>query len=93
MTRLTQSTLSKGFKYYDWNISSGDAGETTAADGVYNNVVGRISKDKANMVLMHDIKTYTRDALRQIIQYGKSNGYKFEKITMNTPMITQRVNN
>ena len=93
MTRLTQSTLSKGFKYYDWNISSGDAGETTAADGVYNNVISRISKDKANMVLMHDIKTYTRDALRRIIKYGKENGYKFEKITMNTAMITQRVNN
>ncbi len=93
MTRLTQSTLSKGYKYYDWNISSGDAGETTVASGVYNNVVSRISKDKANMVLMHDIKTYTRDALRQIIKYGKENGYKFEKITKDTAMITQKVNN
>jgi len=87
MTRLTQSTLAKGFKYYDWNVSS------ALADGVYNNVTSRISKDKANMVLMHDIKTYTRDALRRIIKYGKENGYKFEKITMSTPMITQRVNN
>ena len=93
MTRLTQSTLAKGYKYYDWNISSGDAGETTLASGVYNNVVSNLSKDKANMVLMHDIKTYTRDALKQIIQYGKANGYKFEKITMNTAMITQKVNN
>ena len=45
------------------------------------------------MVLMHDIKPYTRDALRNIIKYGKSNGYRFEKITMDTEMITQRVNN
>ena len=93
MSRLTQSTLAKGYKYYDWNISSGDAGGTTQASGVYNNVVSALSKDKPNMVLMHDIKTYTRDAIRNIIKYGKENGYKFDKITMSTAMITQKVNN
>ncbi len=93
MTRLTQSTLAKGYKYYDWNISSGDAGGTNTASGVYNNVIGQLRKQRANMVLMHDIKPYTRDALRQIIKYGKESGYTFEKITMDTPMITQRVNN
>ena len=93
MTRLTASTLAKGFKYYDWNISSGDAGGTTTASGVYNNVINSLKKERSNMVLMHDIKPYTRDAIRQIIQYGKANGYTFEKVTMETPMITQRVNN
>ena len=93
MTRLTQSTLEKGFKYYDWNISSGDAGGTNTSSGVYNNVISQLKKTRVNMVLMHDIKPYTRDALRQIIKYGKENGYTFEKITMDTPMITQRVNN
>lgn len=93
MSRLTQSTLARGYKYYDWNISSGDAGGTTEASGVYNNVVGSLRKDRANMILMHDIKPYTRDALRQIIQFGKQNGYSFERITLDTPMITQGVNN
>ena len=93
MSRLSKSTLEKGFKYYDWNISSGDAGGTTEASGVYNNVVNSLRKDRANMILMHDIKPYTRDAIRQIIKFGKENGYTFEKITMDTPMITQNVNN
>ena len=93
MSRLAKSTIEKGFKYYDWNISSGDAGGTTQAQGVYNNVVSNLKKDRANMILMHDIKPYTRDALRQIIKFGKENGYTFEKITMDTPMITQNVNN
>ena len=93
MSRLTQSTIAKGYKYYDWNISSGDAGGTTSSSGIYNNVVSQLNKEKANMVLMHDIKTYTRDALRQIIQFGKANGYEFKKITMDTTMVTQRVNN
>ncbi|MBQ9019204.1 MAG: polysaccharide deacetylase family protein [Bacilli bacterium] len=93
MSRITQEVLNRGFKYYDWNISSGDAGNTTEASGVYNNVVNSLRHDRVNMVLMHDIKPYTRDALRDIIKYGKNNGYRFEKITMDTEMITQRVNN
>ncbi len=93
MTRLTQEVLNRGYKYYDWNISSGDAGSTTEARGVYFNVVSNLRHDRVNMVLMHDIKSYTRDAIRDIIRYGKNNGYRFEKITMDTEMITQRVNN
>lgn len=93
MTRLTESSVAKGYRYYDWNISSGDAGGTTEASGVYNNVIRSLKKEKANMILMHDIKTYTRDALQNIIKFGKENGYTFKKITMDTYMIKQKVNN
>lgn len=94
MTYLTKEVINRGFKYYDWNISSGDAtyGNITSTD-IYNNVINNLRKDRANMVLLHDIKTYTRDALRDIIKYGKDNGYTFEKITDSTEMITQKVNN
>lgn len=94
MSKLTQEVLNRGFRYYDWNLSSNDAqvGEHTAEE-IKNNVVSHLSKDRINMVLMHDIKPYTRDALREIIKYGKDNGYTFEKITMSTEMITQKVNN
>ena len=94
MSTLTQEVQNRGFKYYDWNLSSGDAaGGSPTSTQIYNNVVNSLRKDRVNMVLMHDIKTYTRDALRDIIRYGKDNGYRFEKITMGTDMITQRVNN
>ena len=94
MSRLTQEVQKRGFRYYDWNVSSGDAaGGNPAPSQIYNNVVNALRYDRVNMVLMHDIKTYTRDALRDIIRFGKENGYTFEKITMDTDMITQRVNN
>ena len=94
MTTLTQEVVNRGYKYYDWNISSGDAaGGSPTPTQIKNNVIYSLRKDRINMVLMHDIKTYTRDALRGIIQYGKENGYTFEKITMNTEMVRQRVNN
>lgn len=93
MTILTKDVVNKGYRYFDWNISSGDAGETTSSSGVYNYVVKSLSKNRSNVVLMHDIKPYTRDALRNIIRYGKNNGYTFAKITMSTPMVTHHVNN
>ena len=94
MSRLTQSVQERGYKYYDWNISSGDAeGGTPPPEKIYNNVVSNLSKDRVNMVLMHDIKWYTRDALRDIIRYCKNNGYQMKKITHCTTMVTQRVGN
>ena len=93
MTRLTSKVLAQGYKYYDWNVSSGDAGSTTDPNQVYLNVVNGLRRDRVNMVLMHDIKPYTRDALARIIDYCKNNGYPMERITMSTEMITQRVNN
>ena len=95
MSILTKEVVNRGYKYYDWNISSGDAagGPAPTPTQIKNNVVNSLRKDRINMVLMHDIKTYTRDALRDIIRFGKDNGYTFEKITMDTTMVKQRVNN
>lgn len=94
MSTLTTEVVNRGYKYYDWNISSGDAaGGSLTADIIKNNVIYSLRSDRFNMVLMHDIKTCTRDALREIIRYGKDNGYTFEKITMDTEMVRQRVNN
>ena len=93
MTILTKDVVNKGYRYYDWNIDSDDAGGTNTSSGVYNNVVKYLNKNRSNMILMHDIKPHTKDALRSIIRYGKNNGYTFEKITMSTPMITHHVNN
>ena len=93
MSTLTREVLNRGFKYYDWNVSSGDAGGASSSTEVYNNVVYGVKKNRSNIVLMHDIKKITRDAIRSIIQYGKDNGYSFERITLDTEMVTQRVNN
>lgn len=93
MCRLSQEVLQKGFHYFDWNVSAGDAGGTTLASGVYNSVINGLSKNRSNVVLMHDIKPWTRDALRDIIRYGKNNGYTFDKITMDTSMVRHKVAN
>ncbi len=93
MSTLTNEVLRRGYKYYDWNIDSGDAESHSDTATIYNRVTTHLSHDKVNVILMHDVKSYTRDALKSIIAYAKSNGYHFETITNETDMITQRVNN
>lgn len=93
MSTLTEDVLQKGFHYFDWNLASGDAGELHTAEDIYQNVTSLLSRDRVNIVLMHDIKPYTRDALRSIIRYGKEHGYVFDRITFRTEMMHQRVNN
>lgn len=95
MSELTREVIGKGYRYFDWNVGSGDAGDVKSSDEVYQNVISGLSYNKANIVLMHDFENnyYTLNALRDIIQYGKDNGYTFKKITMDTTMVTHRVTN
>ncbi|MBQ6477345.1 MAG: polysaccharide deacetylase family protein [Bacilli bacterium] len=94
MTRLSNKISSMGYRFYDWNISSGDAeaGSHTAGE-ISSNVINSIRPNGYNIVLMHDIKPYTRDGLRDIIKWGKSNGYRFLPIDDNTHQYHQRINN
>ena len=84
MDILTKDVMDKGYIYFDWNVSSGDAGSCTTSSCVYNNVVNGLSKNRINIVLMHDIKMFTADAIKDIITYCKTNGYVFEVIQENT---------
>lgn len=95
MTKLTKTVIEKGYQYFDWNVSSGDAGGAKTKKEVYQNVISGLKKNRNNVVLMHDFakNKKTLEALPSIIQYGKTNGYQFEKLTENTPMIVQRINN
>jgi len=93
MTTLSQQLFNRGYRYYDWNVDSMDASTAKTSQAVYNNVVKNLSKNKANVILMHDIKVPTRNAIRDIIRYGKENGYTFDRIDMDTYMVRQRINN
>ena len=93
MSELTKEVIARGYKYYDWNIDSGDASGISNCNRIYNNVVKNLKSNRINMVLMHDSKKCTLKVLKKIIDYGKSNGYIFKKITYETEMITQKVNN
>ncbi len=74
----------RGYTYYDWDVGSGDASYGTASTNwIANNVINGVSKDKSNVVLMHDTnaKDTTVEALPKIIETLQKKGYKFDKLT------------
>lgn len=96
MSRLVNEVTNKGYVYYDWNVDSNDAGsDTNNSYKIYNNVINGLSHSKTNIVLMHDSASHkgTVNALRDIIKYGKDNGYSFKAITSDTPTVRHPVNN
>ncbi len=84
MTRLTKSVVEKGYTYFDWNCSNGDA---DGADTVMKQLVfcSQFPKSAKNIVvLMHDTKKVTMEALPKIIEYYKSCEMEFGVLTPTT---------
>ena len=87
MSRLAVRVEKEGFAYFDWNISSGDAGGNNIdRNKIYNNVTQHLFGEGNNVVLMHDTnyKETTADALEDIIIYAKTNGYTLLPLTPDT---------
>lgn len=95
MTRLTQQVVDKGYVYFDWNVTSGDADKGgSSAQQIINNC-RKVPNSNAVIVLMHDSveKRTTVEALPEVIAYYKAAGCKFATITESTPPAHQRVAN
>ena len=96
MSRLTRQVVEKGYLYYDWNASDGDAdGSNIPASTLIKNIRRDGTSSKGLIVLMHDAadKKTTVEALPEIIKIYRDAGYAFDRITEQTPMMTHGVNN
>ncbi len=93
MTRLAQALGEKGFYYFDWNVSSGDAGLVDTRDEVFNNVIQGIKGRNASVVLQHDSHGYSVRAVEKIIIWGLVNGYTFLPMDEYSPGCHHRIRN
>jgi len=93
MTQLVKELTENGYRYCDWNVSSGDAGEVTTAEAVFKNVITGVQGYNRSFVLQHDSKSYSVDAVEKIIIWGLANGYTFQPITDDTPVTHHRIQN
>lgn len=93
MSTLVGAVTARGFTYFDWNLSSGDAGGAYTSADVYANVVNSLYPDGNFVVLQHDIKDFSVEAVDGIIEFGLKNGYKFSALSANSPTAHHRVNN
>jgi peptidoglycan/xylan/chitin deacetylase (PgdA/CDA1 family) len=85
----------RGFTYYDWNASSGDAVAGATASTVLSNTMQSSEGKERIILLMHDSigKSYTVAALPKIIEYYRAQGFTFERITNDvTPIAFHYIN-
>ena len=78
MTQLVNDVTARGLLYCDWNVSSGDANsKPISTEQVVQNVISGVQSHNVSVVLQHDIKEFSVNAVEQIIQWGQANGYTF----------------
>ena len=92
MKTLANELGNKGYRYYDWSLDSGDTNVAKTSSAVANRVKKNLKGGTYN-ILMHDIKSYTVNAIEEIIKYGLANGYTFLPITDGSPTFHQKINN
>ena len=93
MTRLTQQVKEQGFRYFDWNVDSKDAGGAKTSEEVLNNVINGIGDKSVSVVLQHDLYGFSVDAVEGIITWGLENGYTFAPLTEDSPTCEHDPNN
>jgi peptidoglycan/xylan/chitin deacetylase (PgdA/CDA1 family) len=96
MTRLTKEVVARGFRYFDWNIDSGDANRASVpASEIVSNVINQTGSKKVCNVLLHDMnaKSTTVDALSDIIKFYREKGFIFDVLTSVAPGAHQTINN
>lgn len=93
MSRLTRAMNDMGYQYYDWNVYSGDAGDTTKTDQIIKNIEEGCARQKYSVVLQHDIKDYSVAAVEEILKWGRDNGYSFQALQLDSPAMHHSLNN
>lgn len=90
MSELVETLPDHGYIHCDWNVSSGDGAPGRDEETVFNNVISgiqRLGRKESAVVLMHDIRSDSVDAVDDIIEWGLENGYVFLPLIDESPMI------
>ena len=93
MSRLAKSVTENGYVYFDWNCANGDAAGANTVEKQLANCKSYPKSASNIIVLMHDSKSTTLEALPKIIEYYKSCGMSFGVLTTATPPVHHGINN
>lgn len=93
VTKIANMMEKNGYIYYDWTFDSGDTAKNNSVQTIINSFKTNLKGDGDYIVLMHDIKKNTIEALPEIIKFAMANGYDFDKITENTPLTHFKISN
>ena len=84
---LAAGLRDRGLKYFDWTIDSYDSDDENTSDDIYWNMVDQSSVADPKMILCHDLKRTTVDAIDNFLSWAIENHYVFLPITEETPEV------
>lgn len=87
MDSVIKEMNEEGYKYFDWNVDSSDASTFRQdKDKIVQAVLTQSSEHKHAIILMHDLdpKTTTVQALPEIIEGLKNEGFIFDVLSKDT---------
>lgn len=90
MEVMRKEAKEKGYNFFDWNVDSLDASKSKQSmDVIVKSVVGGSQYTNQAVILMHDApaKTTTVQALPQIVEGLKKQGFIFKGLDMQTPEV------
>ena len=94
MSTLSRMVTEKGYKYFDWNVSSGDAdGRTHSSSEYANNIIRGLGNGSYYIVLQHDTNINSIRAVSTVIEYGLSHGYTFKALSYDSPTVHHKIAN
>lgn len=94
MTRLTKIMEDMGYRYFDWNVSSGDASKGYTQSSVKNKVISGMKRHTDFVIILqHDIHLPSVRAVESILQWGQKNGYTFKALDLTSPIVHSTVQN
>ncbi|MBE6156927.1 MAG: DUF5011 domain-containing protein [Firmicutes bacterium] len=94
MTELAKIMTEKGYIYFDWTFDSGDTDKKDGStDAIIKNIKSNLKGDGEYIILLHDIKKNTLEALPEIIQYAQDLGYDFAALDENSPVVHFKIVN
>ena len=95
VTAIAAEMTNRGYVYFDWNLSSGDAssGKLTS-DKIKNNVINHVDNCSAKcVILFHDYKSVTANAIEPILKELVSRGYDFATLSVDGPTVHAKIKN
>lgn len=90
MSQIIPAVEAAGFTYFDWNVDSMDASKNKQdKDVIVSSVLNGAKNKKEAVILMHDAapKATTVEALPEIVEGLRKQGFTFRAITDDTPQV------
>ena len=93
MTSLSQTMTDLGFRYFDWNVDSGDASKTISRETILSTITESCRGRKNNLVLQHDVNALSVGIVRDVIAWGRDKGYCFLPLGPDSPAAKHNIAN